>query len=83
MQYSNVLDPLKGLGMTFIVTGLMAIGFMSFGGMDVMALTKEKEVKKSDVKVAEVQQEVKDTVTVVDTINTDTLKIIEEPTTNN
>ena len=25
--------PLRGLGITFIITGLMAIGFMSFGGM--------------------------------------------------
>ena len=24
---------LRGLGITFIITGLMAIGFMSFGGM--------------------------------------------------
>ncbi len=27
------LLPLRGLGITFIITGLMAIGFMSFGGM--------------------------------------------------
>ena len=25
--------PLRGLGITFIVTGLMGIGFLSFGGM--------------------------------------------------
>jgi len=25
--------PLRGLGITFIITALMAIGFMSFGGM--------------------------------------------------
>ena len=31
--YSNVPAPLRGLGITFIITGLMAIGFMSFGGM--------------------------------------------------
>lgn len=83
MQYSNVLDPLKGLGMTFIITGLMAIGFMSFGGMDVMALTKAKEVKKADVKTETPKVEVKDTVTIVDTINADTLKIVEVTTTNN
>jgi Na+-transporting NADH:ubiquinone oxidoreductase subunit E len=33
MRYSNVPDGLKGLGITFIVTGLMAIGFMAFGGI--------------------------------------------------
>ncbi|MCG8372285.1 MAG: NADH:ubiquinone reductase (Na(+)-transporting) subunit E [Balneolales bacterium] len=33
IQYSNVPAPLKGLGITFIVTGLMGIGFMSFMGI--------------------------------------------------
>ncbi len=33
IRYSNVPPALRGLGITFIVTGLMAIGFMSFGGM--------------------------------------------------
>jgi len=33
MKYSNVPDPLKGLGITFIVTGLMAIAFMGFMGI--------------------------------------------------
>ncbi len=33
IQYSNVPAPLKGLGITFIITGLMAIGFMSFMGI--------------------------------------------------
>ena len=33
MAYSNVPAPLKGLGITFIITGLMAIGFMSFMGI--------------------------------------------------
>ncbi len=33
MVYSNVPKPLKGLGITFIITGLMAIGFMSFLGI--------------------------------------------------
>ncbi len=46
MEYSNVLAPLRGLGITFIVTGLMAIGFMSFGGIDLNAFNKKPEVKK-------------------------------------
>ena len=33
MRYSNVPAGLRGLGMTFIVTGLMAIGFMAFAGV--------------------------------------------------
>lgn len=33
IAYSNVPAPLKGLGITFILTGLMAIGFMSFMGI--------------------------------------------------
>jgi Na+-transporting NADH:ubiquinone oxidoreductase subunit E len=33
MKYSNVPDPLKGLGITFILTGLMAIAFMGFMGI--------------------------------------------------
>jgi Na+-transporting NADH:ubiquinone oxidoreductase subunit E len=33
MRYSNVPPPLRGLGITFILTGLMAIGFMAFAGI--------------------------------------------------
>ena len=33
MTYSKVPPALRGLGMTFMVTGLMAIGFMAFGGI--------------------------------------------------
>lgn len=33
IRYSNVPAPLRGLGITFIICGLMAIGFQSFGGM--------------------------------------------------
>ncbi|WP_168800734.1 MULTISPECIES: NADH:ubiquinone reductase (Na(+)-transporting) subunit E [Flavobacteriaceae] len=33
IRYSNVPAPLRGLGITFIITGLMGIGFLSFGGM--------------------------------------------------
>lgn len=44
VRYSSIPAPLRGLGITFIITGLMAIGFMSFGGM----LTGGDEEKKSD-----------------------------------
>ncbi|MRJ08521.1 NADH:ubiquinone reductase (Na(+)-transporting) subunit E [Ornithobacterium rhinotracheale] len=41
IRYSHVPAPLRGLGITFITTGLMAIGFMSFGGM--LTGNEEKE----------------------------------------
>jgi Na+-transporting NADH:ubiquinone oxidoreductase subunit E len=33
LKYSDVPDGLQGLGITFIVIGLMSLGFMSFGGI--------------------------------------------------
>jgi Na+-transporting NADH:ubiquinone oxidoreductase subunit E len=33
LAYSNIPAPLKGLGITFIVTGLMAMAFLSFSGI--------------------------------------------------
>ncbi len=33
IRYSHIPDGLKGLGMTFILTGLMAIGFLCFSGI--------------------------------------------------
>lgn len=35
LEYSDVPKPLRGLGITFIVTALMAIGFMSFSGINI------------------------------------------------
>ncbi len=34
IRYSNVPAPLRGLGITFILTGLMGIAFMSFMGIE-------------------------------------------------
>lgn len=34
LRYSNIPAPLRGLGITFILTGLMAIAFMSFMGIE-------------------------------------------------
>jgi len=34
IRYSNVPAPLRGLGITFLVTGLMGIAFMSFMGIN-------------------------------------------------
>ena len=33
LKYSDVPDGLRGLGITFITVGLMSLGFMSFGGI--------------------------------------------------
>ncbi|GGH35056.1 Na(+)-translocating NADH-quinone reductase subunit E [Mangrovimonas yunxiaonensis] len=53
IRYSNVPAPLRGLGITFIITGLMAIGFMSFGGM----LTGgDDEAKQEETTTAKVEQ---------------------------
>ncbi len=54
IRYSNVPAPLRGLGITFIITGLMAIGFMSFGGM----LTTDGNKEESEVEVSEAKTEV-------------------------
>ena len=35
LKYSNIPAPLRGLGITFIITGLMAIAFMSFMGIKI------------------------------------------------
>lgn len=35
LKYSDVPDGLEGLGITFITVGLMSLGFMSFGGIDI------------------------------------------------
>ncbi len=34
LKYHNIPDGLKGLGITFITVGLVAMAFMSFGGID-------------------------------------------------
>ena len=38
LKYSDIPAPLRGIGITFIVTGLMAISFMSFLGIDLTKL---------------------------------------------
>ena len=54
IRYSNVPAPLRGLGITFIVTGLMGIGFLSFGGMltggDEAPAESAEKVEKVEVK---------------------------------
>ncbi|KAG1716848.1 hypothetical protein ID866_261 [Astraeus odoratus] len=47
MKYANVPAGLRGLGITFITTGLMALGFMSFSGLILAA--RAKLVNSGDV----------------------------------
>ena len=68
IRYSNVPAPLRGLGITFIITGLMAIGFMSLGGMltggDEAPKTTQKEIvldSDSEDYIAEEDQILMDT----------------------
>ncbi len=35
LAYSDIPKPLKGLGITFIITGLMGMGFMCFSGLNI------------------------------------------------
>ncbi len=71
IRYSDVPAPLRGLGITFIITGLMAIGFMSFGGMltggddekeptEQTAVVKKIEIKKDAIDIAKNETEIKE-----------------------
>jgi Na+-transporting NADH:ubiquinone oxidoreductase subunit E len=63
IRYSSVPAPLRGLGITFIITGLMAIGFMSFGGM----LTGGDEAAAKEDNTVEVKiEEEKETKTIAE-----------------
>ena len=56
IRYSNVPPALRGLGITFIITGLMAIGFMSFGGMLTGGDEEEKPAQVETVQVSTDQE---------------------------
>lgn len=49
IRYSNVPAPLRGLGITFIITGLMGIAFMSFSGIKYGKDVEEEEVDQQAV----------------------------------
>lgn len=46
ISYSNIPNGMEGLGITMITTGLMAMGFMCFGGI---SLTSEQETEDNVV----------------------------------
>ncbi|MCO7183934.1 NADH:ubiquinone reductase (Na(+)-transporting) subunit E [Tenacibaculum sp. IMCC1] len=59
IRYSSVPPALRGLGITFIITGLMAIGFMSFGGMLTGGDDAGKKEETAEVKVEKKEVEEK------------------------
>lgn len=69
LKYSDIPAPLRGIGITFIVTGLMAISFMSFLGIDLEKLKAQPTVAEQ-VEILPEQPEavVNDTIQPADTI---------------
>lgn len=55
IRYSNVPAPLRGLGITFITTGLMGIAFMSFSGIN-LDNAEKKDADDSKDKTSAVNQ---------------------------
>jgi len=55
IRYSNVPAPLRGLGITFITTGLMGIAFMSFSGIN-LDNSEKKDADDSKDKTSAVNQ---------------------------
>src|SRR5699024_8095158 len=72
IRYSNVPAPLRGLGITFIITGLMAIGFMSFGGMLTGGDDEEEQTIPSEVSI---DHKVKETTNTNETITVSSITL--------
>ena len=47
MRYSDVPAPLRGLGMAFILTGLMGIAFMAFMGIKLDSKPKTEKAPET------------------------------------
>lgn len=81
IRYSNVPPALRGLGITFIITGLMAIGFMSFGGMltggDEESTTEKETVLSQEVKSNPVSDKSIETVIEEDKELANNTKVVE------
>ncbi len=52
LKYSDIPAPLRGIGITFIVTGLMAISFMSFLGIDLNKLKAQPAQTETTAQVS-------------------------------
>jgi Na+-transporting NADH:ubiquinone oxidoreductase subunit E len=57
LRYSNVPGPLRGLGITFIVTGLMGIAFMSFMGIKYGKEVAEETTTEATAEITDQQLE--------------------------
>lgn len=77
IRYSNVPPAFRGLGITFILTGLMAIGFMSFGGM----LTGGDDAAPKKEVVENVAPKTEEMSIVVETIDSTTVEIEKDSLT--
>ena len=77
IRYSSVPPALRGLGITFIITGLMAIGFMSFGGM-LTGGDEETKEDKTEVVSTNKTEEVKEVVKEDEEKIADNIKEIEK-----
>lgn len=53
IRYSHVPGPLRGLGITFIITGLMGIAFMAFMGIDYTGKSAE-DIEADKVQTSQV-----------------------------
>ena len=51
MKYSDVPKPMRGLGITMVITGLMGMAFMSFSGIKLDSEVKSDEVKEVTAQV--------------------------------
>jgi Na+-transporting NADH:ubiquinone oxidoreductase subunit E len=56
IRYSSVPPALRGLGITFIITGLMGIGFLSFGGMLTGGDEEEKSATEAEIVIEKVEK---------------------------
>ena len=57
LKYSDIPAPLRGIGITFIVTGLMAISFMSFLGIDLNKLKAQPAQTETTAQVSSYGEE--------------------------
>jgi Na+-transporting NADH:ubiquinone oxidoreductase subunit E len=52
ITYSNIPEKLEGLGITMITTGIMALGFMCFGGIDLMKEDSNTTIQYDEEKIS-------------------------------
>ena len=60
IRYSNVPPALRGLGITFIITGLMGIAFMSFMGIKLESSDENKDKIENIDQVSSLKDDKKD-----------------------